>query len=379
MEERTCAIVDLQAVRHNILEEKKKLTDHTKMMAVVKADAYGHGAVAVSKELYPIVDAYGVAVIEEALELRTHGIDKMILILGYTPPKQYQDVIANHISQTVYTFEMAKELDRVAAAMGEKAIVHIKVDTGMSRLGFFPTEESVAIVKEIAELTHLELEGIFTHFAKADKETIDEARVPFEKYIWFVKRLEEEGIHIPIRHVANSASIMQFPEAYLDMVRSGITTYGMYPSEEIKKEYLDLQPAMEWKTVVSFVKNVEPGTSIGYGGTFTAQYPMRIATIPVGYADGLKRDLSNKGQVLIHGERANIVGRICMDQFMVDVTNIPDVAIGDEVTIFGRDGDEQISVEEIADLSHSFNYEYVCGITNRVPRKYIHAQDKTIE
>ena len=226
-------------------------------------------------------------------------------------------------------------------------------------------------VEKISKLPGLEVEGIFTHFARADEKTIEPAREPFRKYITFVEELEKRGVMIPIHHVANSASIIGFPEANLDMVRSGITTYGLYPSDEVSKDVLVLEPAMQWKSIISYIKTVEPGTSISYGGTFTAKEKMTVATIPVGYADGMKRDLSGKGRVLIHGQYAPILGRICMDQFMVDVSHIKEAAIGDTVTIFGKDGEKNIPVEEIAEKSHSFNYEFVCSITNRVPRKYL--------
>jgi alanine racemase len=311
-----------------------------------------------------------VATVDEAIELRKAGIDKMILILGYTPSGRYPEILQYDISQTVYTKEMALGLQKEGETQNKKARIHIKLDTGMGRIGFAPTKESLEIVKEIAALPNLEMEGLFTHFARADEKTTAAAKEPFEKYRQFSDWLKEAGIDIKIHHVANSASIIGFPEAYLDMVRSGITTYGLYPSEEVAKEKLRLKPAMQWKTVVSYVKDVQPLTSIGYGGTFTAEKPMRVATIPVGYADGMKRDLSNKGRVLLHGCYANIIGRVCMDQFMVDVTDIPGVSIGDTVTIIGVDGDKMIPVEEIAGLSHSFNYEFVCSISSRVPRKY---------
>ena len=255
--------------------------------------------------------------------------------------------------------------------LGKKAKIHIKVDTGMSRIGFIPCEESLDTVEKISKLPGLEVEGIFTHFARADEKTIEPAREPFRKYITFVEELEKRGVMIPIHHVSNSASIIGFSEANLDMVRSGITTYGLYPSNEVAKDVLILEPAMQWKSIISYIKTVEPGTSISYGGTFTAKEKMTVATIPVGYADGMKRDLSGKGRVLIHGQYAPILGRICMDQFMVDVSHIKEAAIGDTVTIFGKDGEKNIPVEEIAEKSHSFNYEFVCSITNRVPRKYL--------
>lgn len=369
--DRTYAEVNLQAIRHNIEEARRNIKPDTKIMAIVKANAYGHGAVPVAKALVSQVDAYGVAMIEEALELRDAGIDKMILILGYTGEEWFDQLVKQRISQTIYTYDMAEKLSEIAVSFGKQTPIQIKVDTGMGRIGFAPTEESLDLVVKISQLPGVFIEGIFTHFARADEKTIEAAREPFARYMEFVQGLEERGIRIPIRHVSNSASIIGFPEANLDMVRSGITTYGLYPSEEVSKEIMKLQPAMEWKSRISFVKKVEPGTSISYGGTFTAESPMMVATVPVGYADGMKRDLSGKGRVLVHGEYAPILGRVCMDQFMIDVTEIPDVKIGDVVTIFGKDGGECIPVEEIAELSHSFNYEFVCSITDRVPRKYL--------
>ncbi|MCI5731953.1 MAG: alanine racemase, partial [Eubacterium sp.] len=327
--------------------------------------------VPVSKALISQVDAYGVAMIEEALELRDAGIDKMILILGYTGEEWYEELVKHCISQTIYTYDMAKKLSDVAVSHGKQTPIHIKIDTGMGRIGFAPTEESVGIVEKISQLPGVFIEGIFTHFARADEKTIEAAKEPFARYMQFVQELEKKGIRIPVRHVSNSASIISFPEANLDMVRSGITTYGLYPSEDVPKEILKLQPAMSWKSKISYVKPIEPGTSVSYGGTFTAEKPMIVATVPVGYADGMKRDLSGKGRVLVHGQYARILGRVCMDQFMIDVTDISNVKMGDTVTIFGKDGDKCIPVEEIAEMSHSFNYEFVCSISNRVPRKYI--------
>ena len=370
--DRCYAQVDLGPIRHNITEARKKFKDTTKIMTIAKADAYGHGAVPVAKSLLDLVDAYGVATLEEAVELRKNEIDKMILILGYTPEGDYEDLILNDISQAVYTEEMAQKLSDMAVKLGKKARVHIKIDTGMGRIGFPPTEKTADLIAEIKKFPGIELEGMFTHFARADETTTEPVKEPLKKYMHMVEMLSERGIEIPVKHVSNSASIMRIPEANLDMVRSGITTYGLYPSEEVDKKEMDLIPAMQWKAHISFVKDVEPGSSISYGGTFTAQKKMRVATVPVGYADGFKRDLSNRGaSVLVHGKRAAILGRICMDQFMIDVTEIDGVQIGDEVTLFGRDGDAFIPVEEIADASHSFNYEYVCGISPRVPRKYI--------
>ena len=308
--------------------------------------------------------------IEEALELRQSGIDKMILILGYTPESCYEEVVKNQISQTVYTCEMAKKLNEAAASLEKRARVHIKLDTGMGRIGFFPTEESIREIVEIAALSHVTVEGIFTHFARADEGTHEPVKKPFCVFLDFVRKLEQRGVHIPLKHISNSAAAIDFPESALDMIRYGVSLYGLYPSKDVSQNKVQLKPAMEWKSTLSFVKEVPAGTSISYGGTFTAEQKMSVATVPVGYADGMKRDLSNKGRVLIRGCEAPILGRICMDQFMVDVTDIPGARAGDEVTIVGRDGKKSISVEEAADAAHSFNYEFVCNIAKRVPRKY---------
>lgn len=368
---RAYAQVDLEAIRHNIREARKNVKPGTKVMAIIKADAYGHGAIKVAKALRNLVDAYGVAIIEEAIELRQAGLEKMILILGYTGEERYEELVQYNISQTVYEYAMAKKLSDIAMKMGKKARVHIKVDTGMGRIGFAPTQESAKEVKKISELPGIEIEGCFTHFARADETTIEPAREPFSKYMQFVDMLESKGIQIPIKHVCNSASIIGFSEANLDMVRSGITTYGIYPSHEVSKEKMILKPAMELKCHISYVKEVPENTPISYGGTYVTKRPTRVATVPLGYADGMKRDLSNKFSVLVHGEYAPILGRVCMDQFMIDVTDIKDVNEGDIVTIFGKDGDKVISVDEIAERAHSFSYEFLCSVTSRVPRKYI--------
>lgn len=368
--DRTYAEIDLNAIRYNISEEKKFVGKDVKIMAVIKADAYGHGDCEVAEVLRDLVDAYGVAIPEEALRLRERGIRKMILILGYTGSGWFEEIIENDVSQTVYNYEMARKLSDVACRMEKKARIHIKIDTGMSRIGFMPVKDNIDVIHSISELPGLEIEGIFTHFARADEKTPDAAREPFEKYMMFVSELENRGIHIPVKHAANSAAILQFPDSCLDMVRSGISTYGLYPSEDVQKDKIHLKPALQWKSVVSFVKWIHSGTSVSYGGTFVAKRDTKVATIPVGYADGVRRELSGKGKVLIRGQYAPIIGRICMDQFMVDVTHIDPVLEGDEVTLIGRDGEHAISVEEVAELSHSFNYEYICGISKRVPRKY---------
>ncbi|MBQ4463264.1 MAG: alanine racemase, partial [Eubacterium sp.] len=353
--DRCYARVDLNAIRSNILEEKKRLGKDTRLMAVIKADAYGHGAIQVARTLSDFVCGFGVAMIEEALKLRAARIDKMILILGFTGTWWFEDVVRHDISQTVYTREMAEQLDSIASMLGMKAKIHIKVDTGMSRIGFQPTDESVKIIQEISKLPNIEMEGIFTHFARADEETPDAAREPLQKFLDFVDKCEKAGVSFRYKHAANSACILQLPEAGLDFVRSGISTYGLYPSAEMTHDTVKLKPAMEWISRISFLKNVPEGTPISYGGTFVTERKTVVATVPVGYADGMKRSLSNKGRVLVNGCYAPIIGRICMDQFMIDVTDIPGVKMGDAVVIFGRSGDKILPVEEIADLAGSFN------------------------
>lgn len=369
--DRCYARIDLNAIRSNLLEEKKRLGGDTRLMAVIKADAYGHGAIQVARTLSDFVCGFGVAVVEEALMLRAARIDKMLLVLGFTGTQWFEDVVRHEISQTVYEYDMARQLDSIASMLGMRAKVHIKVDTGMGRLGFPPTKESVEVVRRIAALPNIEMEGVFTHFARADEETPDAAAEPLQSFLDFVSACEAEGVSFKYKHAANSACILQFPEAKLDFVRSGISTYGLYPSEEMTHDTVKLKPAMEWISRVSFLKNVPAGTPISYGGTFVTEREAVIATVPVGYADGMKRSLSNKGRVLINGEYAPIVGRICMDQFMVDVTDIPGVKERDPVVIFGRSGDKYLPVEEVANLAGSFNYEFVCGVSGRVPRRYI--------
>ncbi|WP_455714333.1 alanine racemase [Anaerosporobacter sp.] len=364
------ASINLDAICNNIDEVRRNINANTKIMAVIKADGYGHGAVALATALKDKVDAYGVAIIEEGIELRLAGFEKPILILGFTPHEQYEDLVKYDIIQTVFQYDMAKCLSDIAVSLGKQAKIHIKVDTGMTRIGFKDTEESIQIIKEISKLPNIIIDGLFTHFACADEADKTSARKQLSRYLTFVDKLEKEGISIPVKHVSNSASIIDLPEANLDMVRSGISTYGMYPSSEVNKKKLLLQPALTLICNVVYIKGVEAGTGISYNNTYITNRNSVIATIPVGYGDGYPRSLSSKGRVLIHGKSAPIVGRVCMDQFMVDITDIPDVKEGDKVTLIGQDGDESISIEEVADLAGSFNYELVCDIGKRVPRVY---------
>lgn len=368
---RCYAQVSLKAIGHNIEQVRKRLKPGVRLLAVIKADAYGHGACQVGKYLEDKVDYFAVATLDEALELREAGIRLPILILSYVSPVQYPLLVEHEITQTIDSLEQAEELEKAASGTGKKAKIHIAADTGMTRIGFQVSEAEADRIAQIAELPHLEMEGIFTHFSCADQKDKSYSRMQLEKFERMCRYLEARGVRIPIRHICNSAGIMEFDDFRFEMVRSGIVTYGMYPSEEVMRERLDLVPALEWKAHVIHIKDVEPGVGVGYGATFTTSRPVtKIATVSAGYADGYPRALSGKGSVLIHGKRAAILGRICMDQMMVDVTDIPDVKMEDLVTLVGTDGGERISIEEIADPAMRFNYEMVCNIGKRVPRIY---------
>ncbi len=335
----------------------------TKLMVIVKADAYGHGAVEVSKALEnDMADAYGVAIIEEAMELRKAGITKPILILGYTPKEQFDYVVAYDVMQTVFSYDMAADLAKEAKKQHKTAKIHIKIDTGMSRIGFKDTIESLNEIKKIAALDGISIAGIFSHFARADEIDKSSAKQQIKRFDDFCKLVNEAGIHIPIRHMANSAGIIELPCAEYDMVRCGIATYGIYPSEEVNHKSIRLTPAMELKSHIIYIKEVQEGCGISYGSTFVTKRPTKVATIPVGYADGYSRNLSNIGKVIIRGQYAPIIGRVCMDYFMVDVTDIEGVICGDVVTLLGRDGERSISVKQLAEWSHSFPYELVCTV-----------------
>lgn len=373
---RVYADVYLDRICGNIKRTREIIKEDTDICVVVKADAYGHGAIPVAKVLYPYVDTYAVATIQEALELRKAGIDKPILILGFTPKPYVKELVAHDVMTAVYNLEMAQWISKEAIQQNKIAKIHIKLDTGMSRIGFALTEENISIIKKISQLDHLQVDGCFTHFAKADEKDLSFTKEQMDRYQTYMKRLEQEGVSIKVHHISNSAGIMMMPEANLDMVRSGISTYGLYPSEEVDKSRLWLEPAMELKSYVSYVKEVEAGVGISYGGTYQTTEPTVVATIPVGYGDGYPRALSSKGNVLIHGKRAPILGRVCMDQFMVDVTNIPNVQMGDVVTLVGVDGEECISVEELGEQAQSFNYEVVCDVGKRIPRVYYYKGKK---
>ena len=368
---RCYAEISLEAIGHNIREVKKRLPEGVKLLGVVKANAYGHGAVPVASYLENQVDYFATATIEEAIELRENGISAPILILGYVSPSQYGDLVEYDITQTIDSYAQALALEKEAARQNRKAKAHLAVDTGMTRIGFQVTEHDADEAAKIADLPHIELEGMFTHFSCADQEDKTYCSMQMEKYDKMTALLAERGVTIPLRHICNSAGIMEFDDHRFEIVRSGIITYGIYPSEEVKKERLDLIPALSWKSHVIHVKEVGPGIGVSYGATYVTEKPMtRIATVSAGYADGYPRALSNQGCVLIHGKKAPIIGRICMDQMMVDVTDIPDVQVEDVVTLVGTDGDETITIEEIANPAARFDYEMLCDISSRVTRVY---------
>lgn len=371
--ERVKAVVSLDAIAHNFAEMKKNIAKGTKIVAVIKADGYGHGAEAIARliEDYDYIWGFAVATPEEALQLRTFGVKKPILILGIVFEEYFTQMIAKEIRLTVCTYEMAQKLSEEAQRQGRDVHIHIGLDTGMSRIGFADRQESVEEIKKISQLPNLKIEGMFTHFARADETDRSPAIDQLNRYLNFAKLLEDAGIQIPMKHCSNSAGIIRVPEANLNAVRAGITIYGIYPSNEVERDIVKLIPAMELKSHISYIKTVEPGAAFSYGGTFTAKKEMKVATIPVGYTDGYPRSLSNKGWVLIHGKKAPILGRVCMDQFMVDITKIPDAKAGDEVTLIGKDGKEFISIEKFGDLSGRFSYEFACDISKRVPRVYI--------
>lgn len=374
---RVYAKVNLDHIYKNMENMKNNLRKDTQMVAVVKADGYGHGAVQVAKTVDSLVEAYAVATIEEAMELRNHGIEKPIYLLGFIPEKKIETAIENEIRFAVFEMAAAKKISKKAKEMEKNAIIHIKLDTGMGRIGFLPTEKSVQEVVEISKLPNVTVEGIFTHFSKADEKDKEYANRQFEIFCEFNDRLSENGLDIKIKHCANSAAIIDMPKTSMTEARNGIALYGLYPSDEVNKEKVKLYPALELKSHVVYVKEVDKGTQIGYGGTFITKRNSKIATIPVGYGDGYPRNLSNVGSVLIKGKRFPIVGRICMDQFMIDVTDA-DVCEGDEVTLIGKDGDEVITVEEAAMLSKTFNYEFICDLGKRIPRIYFR-DEKPVE
>ena len=371
--QRVWAEIDLDAAVENMRNMKANIAPETQIMAVIKTDGYGHGAPQLARVLEPLDFVWGFAVAtpEEAHILRMCGVKKPILILGYAFPYSFASLVREEIRPAVFREDSLRELNEAAARFsephGKKQKVHVKVDTGMGRIGVSPDERGLAFIEKLLACSHLELEGVFTHFARADERDKGSAREQIRLFREFTDAVEKRfQIQIPLKHCSNSAGILELPEANFDVVRAGITLYGILPSEEVQSGIVPLKPVLSLYSHVTYLKKVSPGQSISYGGTFTAEREMRVATIPVGYGDGYPRGLSNKGYVMIRGKRAPILGRVCMDQFMADVTDIPEAAMGDRVCLIG----EGITAEELGDLSGRFSYELVCDLGKRIPRVF---------
>lgn len=369
MNHRTYLKIDLNKLEHNFNCVRNKLPNNIKILGVIKANAYGHGAVEIGKFLDGKCDFFGVACIEEAVELKKAEIKTPILILGRVFPFDIETAVKYDVRIPIFSYDDAVALSNEAVKQGKNMPFHFCIDTGMSRIGFQVSEESADICKSITELPNIFAEGLFSHFATADEKDLSKAVEQRNKYKEFCKMLSDRGIEIPIKHLNNSAGIMNFDE-YFDMCRMGIITYGLYPSDEVDKDILDLEPIMSWHAKISHIKELEPNREISYGGTFKTDRVTKVATVPVGYADGFPRCLSNKGKVIINGKYAKILGRVCMDQFMVDVTGM-DVKEGDKVTLAGKDGSEEILIDDLAALAGTFNYEFVCDLGKRVPRVFV--------
>ncbi len=370
---RVCAGVDLDCIDYNMDQIGAKLPADVKMMAVVKSDGYGHGALPIAKKLEGRDDIFGfaVATAEEAMILRKAGIAKPVLILGYTFPYAYEELIENDISLTAFKEDMAQEISDAAAKAGKKAKVHIKVDTGMHRIGVATNEEGLSVAKKIVGTPNVEVEGIFTHLANADIVDKTEALGQVADFKNFCEILENNiGKTIPYRHCFNSAAAMEMDASGFSFVRVGISMYGVWPSDEMNRENISIKPALSLFSHIVYIKELPAGARISYGGTYTTTKTTKVATIPVGYGDGYPRGLSNRGYVLIRGKKAPILGRVCMDQFMADVTDIPDVKEFDKVTLIGRDNEETITVEDLCSAYGGFPYEMICDIGKRVPKEY---------
>ncbi len=361
--------INLDNIAYNFSEIQRRIGDKVNIMAVVKANGYGHGAVEVARTaLESGVQWLAVVMLEEAVELREDGIQSPILVLGPSPPAEAEELVKYRLAQAVCTGELAQALSAESKLQGQAAKVHVNVDTGMGRLGILP-EDGTPFISEISHLKGIEIEGMFTHFSVAgeDKSFTD---LQIKRFKELVASLEKAGIRIPVKHAANSAAVLDIPPSYFDLARPGIMLYGLYPSLKVTHR-IHLKPAMSFKTQVAYLKTVPAGVSLSYGRTFITEKKSRIATLPVGYADGYSRALSNKGEVLIRGKRAPVVGIVCMDMTLIDVSHILDVKVGDDVVLFGGQDGAQISVDEIASKIGTINYEVVCGIDRRLPRVYI--------
>ena len=369
--QRVIAEINLDNIANNVREVRKRIGEETKLLAVVKADAYGHGAVEVSKvALYNGANWLGVATCDEGIQLRKHSIFVPVLLLGYTPEARVDEVILNGLTQTIFSYEMAKEFSDAGVKLNKTVDVHIKIDSGMGRIGFMPSEESIQTIYEISKLPNINITGIYTHFATADEKDKTFTFEQYKRFTYMTENVEKRINKKIIKHAANSGAILDLPDLKLDMVREGIILYGLYPSTEVEKN-LNLKPCMSIKTNVSFVKTVPEGTSIGYGRTYFTTKETVVATIPVGYADGYSRTMSNKAFVIIQGKKAPVIGNVWMDQFMVDISDIDDVKAGDTVILMGKDGDVSITADDIAEIQGTISYEVLCNVGKRVPRVYI--------
>jgi alanine racemase len=379
----TWAEIDLNAYAHNIRELSRITRPPARLMAVVKANGYGHGAVEVARQAIANGAKYlGVARINEAIPLREAGLEVPILIFGYSSPDLAPLIIEYNLCQTVYALATAKALSEHAVRQGKKINVHLKVDSGMGRLGLLlasingnpdknAIQDTVRTIETITRLPGLAVEGIFTHFATADSTDKSYAELQLNRFLELLDHLQKEGLKPRIRHAANSAALIDMPESHLDMVRPGIATYGLHPSDEVNQRIIDLKPVMRLKSTIVHVKDVAPGFNISYGITYQTKHHTTIATVPIGYADGFNRLLSSRGHMLVHGRRVPIVGRVCMDLTMLDVGDVADVALEDEVVVLGRQGNETVTADEIASDLDTINYEVVSTITSRVPRVYL--------
>ena len=362
--------IDLDNLANNIKEIRRFVGEETLIMAIVKANAYGHGAVTCGKVfLENGADRLGVSVLSEGIELREAGITAPILLLNYTPPTQYRELLEYDLTPTIYKYEDAKLLSQEALKLNKNAKIHIKIDTGMHRIGLLP-QEAIGEIEKIVELPNIEVEGIYTHFSTADEEDKSQTKMQYNNFKWVLNKLEELGIQIPIKHVSNSATILDLPEYKLDMVRPGIILYGLYPSDFVNKDLLNLKPAMTLKTYISHIKTLEEGEGVSYGRKFITTRRSKIATLPLGYADGFSRLLSGRARVLVKGKRVPVVGNICMDQLMIDVTDVEDIDLDAEVILFGY-GHNHPRVEELAEELGTINYEILCMVSKRVPRIYL--------
>ena len=363
--------INLDNLAHNFREIEKIVKKDTIVMPVIKANGYGHGSIELAK-LYKSIGAkrFAVSLLSEGIELSKAGIKEPILILNYTPSSQMEQVVEHNLIQTIYRLEDAIILSEKAQQKDRNVKIHIKVDTGMSRLGFLPEDDSIEEILKIIQLKNIEVEGIYTHFAKADEVDKTFTKTQYNRFQWVVEALEKKGEDIPIKHVSNSAAIIDIPEYNLDIVRPGIILYGYYPSDEVMKEKIDLKPAMTLKSLISNIKTLPKETGISYGHLFTTEKESKIATVPIGYADGYTRMLTGKGDAYVGDRRVPIAGKICMDQLMLDITGLDDIKIGEEVVFFGVGNPDYPSVDEVAKKLGTINYEIICMMGRRLPRVY---------